>query len=564
MRRFPLLPVLGVAFVAVVLVLGFQVKDVVSSNDEVEQFQKIEEAYQYILRGYVERVDAEKLSEDAIEGMLSGLDPHSVYISAREMERVREEFNSTFEGIGIYFEIAEGESGRDTLMVLMPIAGGPSEEAGLQAGDRIVQIDDTTAIGFTSQEVQKYLKGPKGTTVDLKVVRPGYEELLAFTIERDQIPIETVLAAYMMDSETGYVKLQRFARTSHQEVVDAIRNLKGEGMERLVLDLRGNAGGLLEQAHEIADEFLAEDQMIVYTDSRYPENRRRYFASEGGVFEDGALIVLINENSASASEIVAGAIQDHDRGLIVGRRSFGKGLVQQQFPLHDNSVIQITVSRYYTPVGRLIQTPYYNGESDKEYFESKLALRKELEQELTPEGGMVNADAYASELPDSIKYQTDAGRTVYGGGGILPDYIVPIDSLSPALRTIRGKGLETEFARSYVGSHLRDTWEGRREAFLSGYEVSDDVMNAFLDYVREQGVQIVDVRPETETESGDVLVRSEVEASRDKISGLLKANFARRLFGLSAEIEAIGAIDPELTEARSLWGTATELASLGR
>ncbi|HYE97242.1 MAG TPA: S41 family peptidase [Rubricoccaceae bacterium] len=563
-RRTPLLALTAV--LAVGILLGFKVRDVSSSTDEAEALRKLQEAFSLISRSYVERVDSARLVEDAIEGMLAGLDPHSVYISAREMRDVRETFDASFEGIGIYYEFIPGPADRDTLAVLMPIAGGPSEEAGLLPGDRIVQIDDTTALGFDTELVQRYLKGPRGTRVTVSVLRHGYSNPLEFTITRDRIPLETVVAAYMIDGQTGYVKLQRFARTSHTELLEAMRQLRAQGMQRMILDLRGNAGGLLEQAWRISDEFLPAGQMVVYTDSRHAGNNREYFATGGGAFETEPLIVLIDENAASASEIVAGALQDHDRALLVGRRTFGKGLVQQQFGLPDGSVLQMTVSRYYTPVGRLIQTPFELGAGEEEYFEAKQTLRDSLEQRFLAEGGLVDADRLGAHLPDSVKFRTDGGRTVYGGGGILPDYLVPLDTLSPALRTVIGKNLDSEFARTHLdrlGDRFRTEWAGRREAFMQSWTVDDATFRAFLAFAEERGVPVVDERPaEAEDEEEEnVLVRAEAAEARDEIATRIKAYVARRLFGVEAFYPVIAPLDRTLTEATRLWSAASDLAA---
>ena len=520
MLRSRVLPVFAAGLLGVGLALGVGVGDGVTASGATEDLRKIEEAYTTITRSYAEEVDSAKLAEDAIEGMLAGLDPHSIYISAEEMNSVRESFNASFEGIGIYYEFVEGVDDRDSLVVLMPIAGGPSEEAGLQAGDRILTIDDTTAVGFDTGLVQQYLKGPRGTTVDLTVKRPGYRAPLSFSIQRDQIPLNTVIASYMADDVTGVVKLQRFARTSHDEILSAIRDLRGQGMQRLVLDLRDNAGGLLDEAYKIADEFLPAGDMIVYTDSRHSGNSRRYVARPGGTFEDEPLIVLVNENSASASEIVAGAVQDHDRGLLVGRRTFGKGLVQQQFRLTGGAVLQMTVSRYYTPAGRLIQTPYDIGQADEDYYASKKAIREAVEDKLAPNGGLVDASALGAGVPDSLRFQTDGGRTVYGGGGILPDYIVALDSIPAALRTVIGKNLDNDFARVRIealGDDFRQTWDGRQREFERSFRVDDATFQAFLAHARDRGVEIVDAR--TDEQGDDVLVRSEVAAARPRHRG---------------------------------------------
>ena len=554
-------PVLATGALALALALGFQVGGALSSDDDTQQARKVTEAFQRITESYVEDVDSAQLAESAIEGMLADLDPHSIYVSAEEMRAVRESFNASFDGIGIMYEFLPGVEDRDTLAVLMPIAGGPSEEAGLEAGDRIVTIDDTSAVGFDTDLVQKYLKGPRGTRVDLVVKRPGFRELLEFTITRDRIPLETVVSTYMLDDETGYIKLQRFARTSHQEVREAIRDLRREGMQRLVLDLRDNAGGLLDQAYAISDEFLEAGEMIVYTDSRHPANRRQYVATSGGSFEDDPLIVLVNENSASASEIVAGAVQDHDRGLLVGRQTFGKGLVQQQFPLSDGSVLQMTVSRYYTPVGRLIQTPYENGEGDEAYFSAKQDLREAVRERIAS-GGMIDGDVLAQGLPDSLKYRTDGGRTVYGGGGIFPDYVVALDTLSRSAQIVIGRGLDSQFAREFVSARpgLRDEWAGREAAFAREYALPEGTLDDFLAFAERQGVAVAAARGDDE----DAISRAELsdERTRETVETRIRAFIARRLLGVDAFFPVVGQIDPTLVQAMSLWRDASDLAAL--
>lgn len=551
------------------VLLGVQARDAVSGDDGFSNLRKIEEAFAYITRSYVEHVDSAQLSKDAIEGMLAGLDPHSIYIDASEMQRVRENFDASFEGIGIYYEFIAGPEGTDTLAVLMPIAGGPSEEAGLLAGDRIVAVDDTTAIGWQTPQVEKYLKGPKGTKVRVTVQRPGYERPLSFSITRDAIPLHTVVAAHMIDEQTGYIKLQRFARTSHEEFLQALRELRAQGMERLVFDLRDNAGGLMEMAIRISDEFLPAGDMVVYTQSRRPDFNREYRARGGGAFETQPVIVLVNENSASASEIVAGALQDHDRGLVVGRRTFGKGLVQQQFALSDGSVLQMTISRYYTPAGRLIQTPYANGDGSDDYYASKLDLvrhdRELLRQETAGDasGGVLPAEVLVGDAPDSLRFQTDAGRTVYGGGGILPDFLVRPDTVSRALRVVIGRNLDSEFARAYLddaGAALRDRWAGQQRAFVRDYELPDEAFRAFLAFAEEEGVAVVDTPPEGDDE-GDVLVRADLDEARPFIETRIKAYLARRLFDIEAFYPVVQAIDPTLQAAMGLWPQAQELAA---
>ena len=423
--RPALLAAAGAGVLAVGLVLGPQVRDAVSASDDTQSLRKIEEAYEYITRSYVERVDSAQLAEDAIKGMLDGLDPHSVYISAREMSSVRESFAGSFQGIGIYYEFVPGTAGRDSLVVLMPIAGGPSDDAGLMAGDRIVQIGDTTAVGLDTDDVQRFLKGPRGTSVSLVVARPGYPEALRFTIERDEIPLNTVIAHYMIDDQTGYIRLQRFAATSAQEIRTSIDELRGEGMTRLVFDLRDNGGGLLEQAYQIADEFLPAGDMIVYTESRFPNNRRQYRATAGGHFEAEPVMVLVNENSASASEIVSGALQDHDRAVVVGETTFGKGLVQVVRPMPYGTALKLTVSRYTTPSGREIQRLTY------------------------AQGTVATAVADA----DRRAFRTDAGRPVRSGGGIEPDVAMPLGEPSALEEALVREAAFLRFANRYAADH---------------------------------------------------------------------------------------------------------------
>lgn len=352
MRRF--LPY-GLALLLGGVAVGFQMGTVFSRNPARYAFRKLREAFLIVQQRYVDPVDSDRLTEHAIRGMLSRLDPHAVYLSAAEMRRVQESFEGSFEGIGITYELLPGPDGQDTIAVQSVIPGSPSDQAGLLAGDRIVAINGSSAIGFTHERVQRALKGPRGTQVRVTVRRPGVPELREFTITRDRIPLYTVDAAYMLDRQTGYLKISRFARTTHREVVPALRRLRQQGMERLVLDLRNNSGGYLEVAVQVADELLGGHQLIVRQQGRRPEHQASWRARPGGLFETGPLIVLVNERTASDSEIVAGALQDHDRALLVGRHTFGKGLVQEQIYLPDSSALRLTVARFYTPLGRLIQ-----------------------------------------------------------------------------------------------------------------------------------------------------------------------------------------------------------------
>ncbi|MEM6784771.1 MAG: S41 family peptidase, partial [Bacteroidota bacterium] len=545
------------------LLLGMQVRDAASSDDPYQNLKKLEEAYSYVTRNYVDRVDSADLAEDAILGMIEGLDPHSVYIDAEEMRSVRENFDASFQGIGIYYEFIDGEDGQDTLAVLRPIVGGPSEEAGLEPGDRILTIDDTTALGFSSDEVQRYLKGPKGTQVDVTVRRRGFREPLSFTITRDDIPLNTLVAAHMVDDETGYIKLQRFASTTHEEFAEAMDDLREEGMERLVLDLRSNVGGYMSEAVKIVDEFLPNDEMIVYTDSRHVAYNREYTATPGGSFEGKPLIILVDENSASASEIVAGALQDHDRAVIVGRRTFGKGLVQQQFQLNDGSVLQMTISRYFTPSGRLIQTAYERGAAAEDYYEGKLAVREgEIETVLASGDAMLASTELAAAYPDSLRFETDAGREVFGGGGILPDYVVVPDSAGPTLRTVIRQSLDSQFARDFLDGNaaFREGWVAREREFIREYRLGDDLWADFLAYADAQGVPVVDEATEDTSES--VFVEDQLARERGDVEARIKAFLARRLYGVDAFYPVIQQVDRTFQEALLLWPAVGDLAEL--
>ncbi len=369
---------------------------------------------QYLSSDYVDTLNPNRMVDEAIISTLEKLDPHSVYISKDDVREMNEPLEGGFDGVGVEFNIMS-----DTLLVVNPIVGGPSEKVGILAGDRIIKIDDKiiAGIGIKNPDVFKYLRGPKGTKVNLTIKRKDVKELLDFTVTRDKIPIFSLDASYMIDSKIGYIKLSRFAQTTEQEFTDAVKELKKQKMKDLILDLRGNGGGMLQTAFLLADEFLDNGKLIVYTEGR-TNPRSDFFATERGELEKARLVILIDEGSASASEILAGAIQDWDRGIIVGRRSFGKGLVQNQMPLPDGSLVRITTARYHTPTGRAIQRPYNNGKIDKYYDDINDRYAK---------GELFSMDSI--KFPADLKYKTlQKGKTVYGGGGIMPDIFVPLDT----------------------------------------------------------------------------------------------------------------------------------------
>lgn len=555
MRQSSKIISIGTLLVGLGTLLGVQIGSTLSDDDSLESLRKLQNAFSVVDQHYVEEVDTSVLAEAAIEGMLRKLDPHSVYISAEAMKEVNEDFNASFDGIGIQYEFIDGPDDRDTLTVLNPLPGGPSDEAGLLSGDRIIAVDDSSTIGWKQTDVEKHLKGPRGTKVRVTVKRPGYPEPLEFVLVRDRIPLHTLDTHYMIDEQTGYIRLDRFARTTYTEFMEAMRDLKGRGMQRLVLDLRDNAGGFMDMAIRISDEFLKEGQVIVSARSRHEEFNQEALSTAGGSFEEQPVIVLINENSASASEIVAGALQDHDRALLVGRRTFGKGLVQKQYALRDGSALRLTISRFYTPSGRLIQTPY-DGQQREDYYRHKFdRIRSDRSH---------SVEEILDEVPDSLKYRTDNGRTVIAGGGILPDYIVYPDSVSAFMRVVLSRNLDNTFVRQWLDRHgqrVQEEWKGRRDAFIKEYEVDDAMYRAFLDYLGEQNVRIVSEKPAQGEDTTDAtFTRAEVEAERAAIKIRLKAWMAQRLFDRAAWFPIIAEMDDVLQRALQLWPSAEALA----
>jgi len=453
---------------------------------------------------YVDTIKIDDLVEKTIIQLLKNLDPHSSYIPKSKIREMNEPLEGSFEGIGISFNILN-----DTIFVISPISGGPSEKVGILPGDRIVKIDgkNVAGIGITNEDVISSLRGPKGTKVTVTIYRKNSPELLDFTIIRDKIPLYSVDATYMIDSKIGYIKLSRFAQTSHDEIVNSIKKLKEKGMSDLILDLSGNGGGLLEVAFEIADEFLEANKLIVYTEG-VKNPRREYKASNSGLFEKGNLVIIIDEGSASASEILAGAIQDWDRGIIVGRRSFGKGLVQKAFKLPDQSEIRLTVARYYTPSGRSIQKPYNNIEE----YETDI-IKRYLKGELT------NKDSI--HLSDSLKYYTlIKKRLVYGGGGIMPDYFVPLDTsdYTDFQRDIIRNGILYQFALSFTDNNREILKQNYKdfESFNKNFNISDEIYKQLIEKAKEKNIKIKE---------------SEIEKSENSIKLFLKAYIARDLWG---------------------------------
>jgi carboxyl-terminal processing protease len=502
---------LPIAF-AIVLISGIWLGSKLSfvKNDNMDnvlfskpsQHDKVNDLINYIQQDYVDSVSRKDLTDHAIEGILDKLDPHSAYIPAEDFSEVEDQLNSNFEGIGIQFRVE-----KDTIMVIQTINGGPSEKAGLLAGDRIVEINDSlvAGTGVTSSDAVKMLKGKRGSEVKVGIFRRGLENLIDFTLIRDVIPTYSIDIAYMVDDTVGYIKMSRFAENTYEELVKALNKLLAEGMTRLILDLRGNLGGYLQASIHISDEFLPEGKLIVYTEGNSRPNNYAY-ATKKGIFENNGLVILIDESSASASEIVAGAIQDNDRGLIVGRRSFGKGLVQEQLSFPDGSAIRLTVARYHTPTGRNIQRPYEHGA--KEYYE-------ELYQRYTS-GEMENPDSIA--FSDTIKYYTPGGKVVYGGGGIMPDVYVALktDDKDKLYNRLIHQNIIFQYAFDYTDKERAGLRKyATVDDFLDNFKVDDQLFNGLTANIRSQGISFT---------------QQELRDSEVKIKTLLKAYIGRNLF----------------------------------
>ncbi len=435
-----------------------------------QAMQKLLNAEYAISSLYVDSVNEDKLIEDAIKGMLENLDPHSSYTDAKETKELEEPLQGEFSGVGIQFNM-----NKDTLYVIQTVPGGPSERVGVLAGDRIIYVNDTTIAGvkMKNSDIQKRLRGKKGTQVTIKVQRPGVKDLITFRITRDNIPLHSIDAQYMLDDHTGYLRISRFGAKTHEEMIDALKQLKKQGMTQLVMDLSDNGGGYLNAAIDMCNEFLDRGQLMVYTEGQNSQ-RNEAHANGWGEYKDLPLVVMVNQYSASAAEIFAGAMQDWDRAVIVGRRTFGKGLVQRPFKFEDGSMMRLTVARYYTPSGRCIQKPYDRG--------NKKAYEKEL-LDRANEGEYYSLDSI--QFNDSLRYTTRLnGRTIYGGGGVMPDVYVPIDTTeySTYYRDMTAKGIINQFAIQYVDKHRKSIAKQYKTVkdFDRGFTVSDEMMRDFI------------------------------------------------------------------------------------
>lgn len=497
------------------------------SNSASRQQQKLLMVENIVNNLYVDNVDEEKIVENAVRGILENLDPHSSYSTKEETTSSQETMQGSFSGIGIQFNMQ-----KDTLYVVQTIAGGPSEKVGILPGDRFIAVDDSIIAGrkLKNTDIMKRLRGPKGTKVNIKVKRGSNAELLEFRITRDDIPLNSIDAVYMADGKTGYIRLSRFAATSYKEFKDAITKLKKRGMQQLILDLTDNGGGYMQIAAQIANEMLNRGNLIVYTQGR-KSPRQNLNADGSGTFRTQKVVVMINQFSASASEILSGAVQDWDRGVVVGRRSFGKGLVQREFLLPDSSSFRLTIARYYTPSGRNIQKPYVKG--DREDYDKDIIDRYN-------HGELQSADSI--HFADSLKHTTlRLHRTVYGGGGIMPDVFVPLDTTqyTDYHRRLVAKGIIPQFALRYVDKNRADLKAQYPDAqkFIKEFTVTDEMLNNLVDAGKAEKVDFD---------------KSQFAKSKEMLRTFVKAAIANDLFSTGAYFQIVNEHNDIYKEALSI------------
>lgn len=515
------MPLLFSIVMIVGMVIGFRLRENTRTGSSIFKIDKrtpLQEVLDLINMKYVDSVSTDTLGNDAITEMLTHLDPHSIYIPAAMLQEVNEDLEGNFQGIGVEFQII-----KDTVHVVNVLPKGPSDEAGLKIGDRFVKVGDSLVAGneITTERIKKLLRGPGGSTVKVNMVRNGQPQ--SFTIKRGTIPIPSLDAAYMIDSTTGYIRLNKFSETTYEEFMASLEKLKEKNLKSLILDLRGNGGGILQEAVQVADEFLSDDKLIVYTQGTHTD-KEMYKAKRDGLFETGKLAVLVDEGSASASEVVAGAIQDWDRGIIIGRRSFGKGLVQEQYQLSDGSGLRLTVSRYYTPSGRSIQKPYVKG-------------REDYNDEVTER--FINGEVLK---PDSAKaahgqvFKTKGGKTVYGGGGITPDVFVAFDTtfFQRSIADLYNDNSVFIFPYKYYMDHQQQLRQyGNPLDFAKRFTNYDELWRELLQMVKNDTLKIDKVNP---TEKQFLLHR-------------LRANVARQMWRTEGYFEVWNTTDPVVQRA---------------
>ena len=493
-----------------------------SNNTNALENNKFNLILQQLDELYVDSLAKEELVEKAVENLLTELDPHSSYIPAKDLEAVNEPMEGSFDGIGVEFNLKD-----DTILVVAPISGGPSQKVGIQAGDKIISVDGEVIAGtkLTNQKVFDLLRGERGTKVTLEILRIGEKELIVFDITRGKIPIHSVDVAYMVDHELGYIKVNRFSATTFEEFKVASEQLLNKGMQKLLLDLRNNPGGYLGAAINMANEFLVNNKLIVYTEGR-SRKKEEYFSNASGQLLSTKVVVLIDEGSASASEIVAGALQDNDRGTVAGRRSFGKGLVQEQFEHNDGSAFRITTQRYFTPTGRCIQKPYEKG--DKDGYDNDWMIRLES-------GELTSKDSI--DFADSLMFVTPKGKIVYGGGGIMPDVFIPLDTNSyhNSITKANRKDLVRSFAFDYTNQHRKELELLTLEAFIQFFEIDTQSLKALARQCEEAGV--------------DLKMYEWTLEDKKIISTQLKAFIARNIWNDAGFYPVIHQIDETFQEA---------------
>lgn len=500
------MPIIYATLLAVGVMLGIYISkknNIVTASKGGDNLSCINDIFSLIEKEYVDTINIKELQIKAVTHVLESMDPHSEYIKPEILDDVNDNLHGSFDGIGVSFRIE-----KDTITIINTIKGGPSEKVGILAGDRIVYVGDSlvASVKVTNNDAMRLLKGPKKSKVDVKIKRRGITELLDFTITRDAIPTYSIDVAYMIDESIGFIKLTKFSQTTHKEFVDAVKKLKAEGMTKLILDLRDNTGGYLGEAVGVVDEMLADNNLIVYTEGEH-RKRSYIFSRHKGLWENNEVVVLINEGSASASEIVAGALQDNDRGTIIGRRSFGKGLVQEQFDLGENGAIRLTVARYYTPTGRCIQKPF---EGSKEEY-----LLEEYSRYAT--GEMFSVDSI--HFADSLKYVTPGGKIVYGGGGIMPDIYVPLknDTTHYFFNKMANNSILFQYAFDYSDTYRNDIMKyGNVETFSKKFVFTDSMFNELMQRTEEKKIK------GTEEDKAK---------ARELSEPLFKAYIARNVFG---------------------------------
>lgn len=527
--RLPLILAIGIS--AGILIGATMAEPDNPVNNFLDSVTKFREVLTHVENSYVDEINPDELVEVAITSMLQDLDPHSSYIPKEDLDLVNSQLQGNFEGIGIQFDII-----RDTIHVVTPLSGGPSEKLGIRAGDKIIKVDgeNVAGIGITNRGVMDRLRGPKDSKVKVTIKRRNASQLLEFVIVRDKIPQYSVDVGYMVNDEIGYIKINRFSATTYEEFKEALTKLKKKGMTKLLLDLQSNPGGYMNAAVNIADEFISGNKLIVSQSSKEPRYNAKQEARRKGLFEKGPVVVLVNEGSASASEIVAGALQDNDRALVVGRRTFGKGLVQMPIPLSDGAELRLTIARYYTPSGRSIQKPY--GE-DYDYT-NDITNRYN-------HGEFFHVDSI--KLNDSLKYKTTKGRTVYGGGGIMPDYFVPFDTsmVTDYYGKLFSQNAVREFTLKYFENNRATLNAMSFEEYRKNFNVTDKMLNEIVRIGKEVGVEYN---------------KSEFNQSKDLLKLMVKAQIARSVWEEEGFYPIFNQTDEVFKQALNLFDEAEQLA----